>query len=247
MDLYGSMVSRSLCVCISKVRWFCFPFGMLSWAPRWWWMRRTNPSLRVVGASHFRRGVVDFLSLVPCGFLKTEVKMMRITRRSWKRGNGLSSGWVFSCGCQLWEVFFFPEGVFLDEFGSPLLGKARLPKKGTHSSLYIHHYSQLETLGWTLQTLPGNGMVDPIETQHPTRSHGSSVGSGPWRLNFGALSSQSCGFLPKCISTSSSKSVISKRMLIHSPFFPSQTSRRHPKLHSSVVSTGSSDPDPKAL
>ena len=35
------------------------------------------------------------------------------------------------------RFFFFPEGVFLDEFGSPLLGKARVPKKGTHSSLSI--------------------------------------------------------------------------------------------------------------
>lgn len=152
MDLYGSMVSRSLCVCISKVRWFCFPFGMLSWAPRWWWMRRTNPSLRVVGASHFRRGVVDFLSLVPCGFLKTEVKMMRITRRSWKRGNGLSSGWVFSYGCQLWEVFFLSRGCFFGWVWQPFTWKGQSAKE-RNPFIIIHHYSQLETLGWTLQTL----------------------------------------------------------------------------------------------
>ena len=190
MDLYGSMVSRSLCVCISKVRWFCFPFGMLSWAPRWWWMRRTNPSLRVVGASHFRRGVVDFLSLVPCGFLKTEVKMMRITRRSWKRGNGLSSGWVFSCGCQLWEVFFFPEGVFLDEFGSPLLGKARLPKKGTHSSLSIIILSlrplvgcckRCQAMAWWIQLRP-NIRQEVMEARLEVDHEDSTLGLCPVNL-----------------------------------------------------------------
>lgn len=193
---------QDLSVCISTVRTFCSQ-RMLS---------QVVVDAAYKSFTESRRGIPGiaegwgsfFFQSRPLWHLKTEVRMMRITRRSWKSGNGCHPDGSHPAK-QLFErlSFFSSSRYFLE--------RPDRQKKGSHPSLSIIILSLRPLV--LLPTLPGNGMVGPIETQHPTRSHGVSVGSGPWRLKFGALSSQSGGFLPKCISTSSSKSVISKKTM----------------------------------